>query len=183
MARRFAAAGHDVHVVATKFNESSFIPRWSVQDLDGITVHWIPVKYETGMGFNRRMAAFLAFAWLASWRSRRLKPDVVFATSTPLTIAIPGVFATVGRRTPMVFEVRDLWPEFPSRWVNSANPLGGPRTSLSSSPTETSRRDCLVAGNGQGCRAKGGAEGQDQCRPKLVRQRAVRCASRGRPEF
>ena len=113
MARRFAAAGHDVHVVATKFNESSFIPRWSVQDLDGITVHWIPVKYETGMGFNRRMAAFLAFAWLASWRSRRLKPDVVFATSTPLTIAIPGVFATVGRRTPMVFEVRDLWPEVP----------------------------------------------------------------------
>jgi glycosyltransferase involved in cell wall biosynthesis len=39
--------------------------------------------------------------------------DVVFATSTPLTIAIPGVYAKRKLKVPLVFEVRDLWPELP----------------------------------------------------------------------
>jgi len=39
--------------------------------------------------------------------------DIVFASSTPLTIAIPGLFAKNRHRCPMVFEVRDLWPEVP----------------------------------------------------------------------
>lgn len=113
MARRFAAAGHDVHVIASRRHESKLFPRWSIQSLAGMTVHWIPVRYETRMGFVRRLTAFLVFAVLAGWRARRLKADLVYATSTPLTIAIPGVFAKRGRRAPMVFEVRDLWPEVP----------------------------------------------------------------------
>ena len=40
-----------------------------------------------------------------------LNADVVFATSTPLTIAIPGVYAARLQKVPMVFEVRDLWAE------------------------------------------------------------------------
>ena len=114
MAKRFAAAGHDVHVVASSKTEKWQISTGSdPQDLEGITVHWIPVKYATRMGFVRRMRAFLTFALLASWRARRLRADVVLATSTPLTIAIPGVIAKRGNRAPMVFEVRDLWPEVP----------------------------------------------------------------------
>lgn len=42
-----------------------------------------------------------------------MRGDLVFATSTPLTITIPGVFAKFGRPAPMVFEVRDLWPALP----------------------------------------------------------------------
>jgi glycosyltransferase involved in cell wall biosynthesis len=113
MATRFAAAGHDVHVVTSRRYESSFFPRWSVEQVDGITVHWIPVEYRTRMGFVRRVASFFLFAVLAGWRARRLKADLVYATSTPLTIALPGVFAKRGKRAPMVFEVRDLWPEVP----------------------------------------------------------------------
>ncbi|MFZ0142438.1 MAG: glycosyltransferase family 4 protein [Aeromicrobium sp.] len=113
MATRFAAAGHDVHVVASSRIESTQAPRSGAEALDGITVHWIPVKYDTRMGVARRVTSFLVFAVLAGWRARRLKADVVFATSTPLTIALPGVFAKRGNRAPMVFEVRDLWPEVP----------------------------------------------------------------------
>ena len=39
--------------------------------------------------------------------------DLVFATSTPLTIAIPGYIISRKLSVPMVFEVRDLWPELP----------------------------------------------------------------------
>jgi glycosyltransferase involved in cell wall biosynthesis len=37
----------------------------------------------------------------------------VFASSTPLTVAVPGVYAARRNRIPMVFEVRDLWPDVP----------------------------------------------------------------------
>jgi len=39
--------------------------------------------------------------------------DVVYATSTPLTVGVPAVFLKWLKRTPFVFEVRDQWPEVP----------------------------------------------------------------------
>jgi glycosyltransferase involved in cell wall biosynthesis len=57
--------------------------------------------------------AFLKFAVRASIKAIGIKADVVFATSTPLTIAIPAVVASKWNKVPMVFEVRDLWPEMP----------------------------------------------------------------------
>src|SRR5690606_7968658 len=47
----------------------------------------------------------------------------VFASSTPLTIALPGVYAARPRRVPMVFEVRDLWPQVPIAMGALRNPL------------------------------------------------------------
>jgi glycosyltransferase involved in cell wall biosynthesis len=37
--------------------------------------------------------------------------DLVFATSTPLTVGIPGYIVSRIKRAAFVFEVRDLWPE------------------------------------------------------------------------
>jgi glycosyltransferase involved in cell wall biosynthesis len=56
-----------------------------------------------------RLLAFLTFAALASVRALRgPRPDVIFMTSTPLTIALPGMLARIRWRAPLVFEVRDL---------------------------------------------------------------------------
>jgi glycosyltransferase involved in cell wall biosynthesis len=51
------------------------------------------------------------------------KYDLVFATSTPLTAGIPGVFAKIFRRKKFIFEVRDLWPELPRAMGVIKNPL------------------------------------------------------------
>ncbi len=40
-----------------------------------------------------------------------LHADVVVATSPPPTVAIPGVVASRWLRAPLVFDVRDIWPE------------------------------------------------------------------------
>jgi glycosyltransferase involved in cell wall biosynthesis len=45
--------------------------------------------------------------------SAALSGDLVLASSTPLTVAIPAAYAARRRRVPMVLEVRDLWPELP----------------------------------------------------------------------
>ena len=115
MARRFAAQGHDVQMItsARSPNVSGRGSGWFETDEDGIHVHWYPVPYSNAMGFTQRIRAFLAFAVHAARRAADLGGDVIFATSTPLTIALPGLYARrrVGR--PMVLEVRDLWPEMP----------------------------------------------------------------------
>ncbi len=39
------------------------------------------------------------------------KPDVIICTSPPLTVGLTGWVLSKFKRIPMVFEVRDLWPE------------------------------------------------------------------------
>ena len=110
MARRLVAAGHEVHMV-TSDRERSGAPYQT--DEAGINVTWIPVAYSNTMGALSRIRAFADFAWKSSRIAAKIDGDIVFATSTPLTIAIPGVYASKRRKIPMVFEVRDLWPEMP----------------------------------------------------------------------
>jgi glycosyltransferase involved in cell wall biosynthesis len=86
---------------------------WCCTIEEGITVHWISVPYSNKMDFGDRIKAFLKFSLAASWKASTIAGDVVFATSTPLTVAIPALFASWRRDVPMVFEVRDLWPEVP----------------------------------------------------------------------
>jgi glycosyltransferase involved in cell wall biosynthesis len=108
MARRLVAAGHEVHM-ATSDRQRSGKPYKTVED--GIQVTWIPVAYSNHMGALARIRAFVDFAWKSARIASKVNGDVVFATSTPLTIAIPGIVASRRRRIPMVFEVRDPWPD------------------------------------------------------------------------
>jgi glycosyltransferase involved in cell wall biosynthesis len=64
------------------------------------------------MGGARRMREFLRFSRLAARVGRELPAaDVVFATSTPLTIGLAGMKLARHFAAPLVFEVRDVWPE------------------------------------------------------------------------
>jgi glycosyltransferase involved in cell wall biosynthesis len=111
MARRLVRRGHEVHMVCS--DRSAGSPGWRETEEAGIHVHWAPVRYSNYMGFTRRVAAFARFAAMAGRKAARLPGDLVFATSTPLTIALPAVYAARKQSIPMVFEVRDLWPQAP----------------------------------------------------------------------
>jgi len=63
------------------------------------------------MGLPTRSAAFLRYAARASMLALRGDWDLIIASSTPLTVAIPALLA---RGTPFVFEIRDPWPELPA---------------------------------------------------------------------
>jgi glycosyltransferase involved in cell wall biosynthesis len=112
IARRLVAAGHSVDMV-TSSQEQSSTRGWRTSDVAGMRVHWIGVPYSNHMGNRARVRAFVHYACSAAVRAARIDGDVVFATSTPLTIALPAVYLSRRKRIPMVFEVRDLWPEMP----------------------------------------------------------------------
>lgn len=122
MARRLVASGHEVHII-TSWRSPSKHANWFEETIDGIHVHWLPVPYDNAMGFWQRIKAFFRFAIKAGPKAARIGGDVVFATSTPLTIVIPGALAAWRLRVPMVFEVRDLWPEVPIAMGFLRNPF------------------------------------------------------------
>ncbi len=124
MGRRLVAWGHEVHMITT--DRDGRFPKdkiWHETEEAGIHVHWTPVPYGNAMPYNERIKAFFAFSWRAARRAVAIGGDIVFATSTPLTIAIPGVYASKRLGIPMVFEVRDLWPEVPIALGALKNPL------------------------------------------------------------
>jgi glycosyltransferase involved in cell wall biosynthesis len=119
-ARRFVKRGHAVRMVTAGEG-----PRIA----DGIDVVGVRGAYSDYMGATamsnlRRMLAFGRFAAGATVAALRgPRPDVIYATSPPLTMALPALAAALRWRAPLVFEVRDLWPEAPIQMGALRNPL------------------------------------------------------------
>lgn len=111
MARRLVEAGHQVHMVAAQRSGQGH--GWTETEEAGIRVHWCPVAYSNQMSFARRIQSFLDFSWRSAHKAAGLPCDVIFASSTPLTIALPAAYARWRTGAPMIFEVRDLWPDTP----------------------------------------------------------------------
>lgn len=116
-ARLLTLRGHQVTVI-TGMHEHSGLP----QPDQLITKHWfedfqviqLRVGYSQKANFRQRIYIFIRFMLLATWITLREKNvDIIFATSTPLTIAFPAIVSRILRRRRYVFEVRDLWPEVP----------------------------------------------------------------------
>lgn len=112
MAKRLVSMGHRVSMV-TSYRHATDRRGWYQTNEAGIEVHWLPVPYSNRMSYSRRIFAFFQFALRGARRAATLRGDIVFATSTPLTIALPGRYASRRSRVPMVFEVRDMWPDVP----------------------------------------------------------------------
>lgn len=129
MARRLVRAGHEVTMVCGSGAHSDtgltddFMNGRREGLVDGIHVIELALPYSNRDSFLRRTATFLRFALKSVWIGLRRDYDLVFATTTPLTAGIPGIFAKWLRRKPFVFEVRDLWPELPKAMGVITNPL------------------------------------------------------------
>ncbi|MEK6677138.1 MAG: glycosyltransferase family 4 protein [Planctomycetota bacterium] len=127
MSRRLLAAGHRVTMICGDYavgdpalGSSNGIKS---TDVDGIRVLCIPERYGHEMSFTRRLFSFGRFARAATRLIRDMDPDLIFATSTPLSVGIPGMNGARIKKVPFVFEVRDLWPELPIAIGALRNPL------------------------------------------------------------
>lgn len=114
--RRLASAGHSVTVICAGADNSRY-------DVGGVQVVQLRSSYRNEMSPPARLASFFAFMARATLAASRMGADVIYASSTPLTVAVPALIASKLRRTPYVFEVRDLWPSVPIEMGYLRNPV------------------------------------------------------------
>lgn len=114
LSKEFVKKGVDVTVITTNGGvKSDSLERWTYMEREGIRLWVLNCEYSHMMPIRKRIMAFLKFSYFASKKAISIKSDVVLASSTPLTVAIPGIFKKWFSRIPFVFEVRDVWPEGP----------------------------------------------------------------------
>ena len=112
ISRELVKRGHQVTVI-TSTKKSH--PEPCRVNTDGIDVVYVKnPSYNNYMSALRKIWAFVAFILNAAKAgSKEQDIDLVFATSTPLTVGAIALWLKWRKKWKYVFEVRDLWPEFP----------------------------------------------------------------------
>lgn len=110
VAKAMVEAKHEVNLI-TSYNESNY----TIKNIDGITVHYLPIPYHNGMGTIVRIWSFIQFARQAYTLAKKIKTNLVYATSTPLSVGWTALRLKQKLNIPYIFEVRDLWPEAPKQ--------------------------------------------------------------------
>jgi glycosyltransferase involved in cell wall biosynthesis len=127
MSRRLIQNGHRVTMICGAYDTSDMSAtgneKVATLQIDGITVKRINTRYSNKMSFFQRLMAFGQFARAATKVVSKLDADLVFATSTPLSVGLPGMKGARKLGVPFVFEVRDLWPAVPIAIGVLKNPL------------------------------------------------------------
>ena len=83
------------------------------ETIDGVEVSRGWIYASPRLSSWTKSAGFVSFALSASLWSAfgRFSSDVVISTSPPPSVGIPGMIAARRLGVPMVFDVRDIWPE------------------------------------------------------------------------
>jgi glycosyltransferase involved in cell wall biosynthesis len=113
-----AERGHEVEVICEVPNH----PRGVVHDgyrgrpvvrrsLDGFHASHVWVHTRAVKTTRTRLAFYASYAAMAALvGASRPRPDVVLASSPPLSVAAAAAAVAARHRVPWVFDVRDLWP-------------------------------------------------------------------------
>lgn len=120
IAEQLIRRGHQVTMITAARGQKNA----KSEMVDGIHVVYVKNKYSNYMSPWRKVLSFVNFVRLATQAAMKVKEvDMVYATSTPLTVGAIALFLRRVRGWRYVFEVRDLWPEFPIQIGAVRNPV------------------------------------------------------------
>jgi len=121
LSKFWAQSGHKITVIAGMVNYStgkkapSYKGKFFARELieDNITVIRTHVSEKYNTSFLGRLWGYFSFTFSSTLAAMIYagKQDVVLVTSPPLFVGITGYIASALKRIPLVFEIRDLWPE------------------------------------------------------------------------
>lgn len=132
MSRALAAAGYRVTVACGAYDgaRTGLDGPWRHGRRQGrvgaVEVVEFAIRSGNAQGFVARSAGFLHFAARAARLATASEWDLVIASSTPLTVALPALWARRRHGTPFVFEIRDPWPELPRALARLGGGVPGP---------------------------------------------------------
>jgi len=119
--KTWIAQGHEVTVIAGMMHysgsekRSEYKGKYFVEKKQGeITVHRTHVSEAYNRGFVGRLWGYFSFMFSSLWAGMfkiEGKFDAVVVTSPPLFVGGSGFLISRIKKIPMIFEIRDLWPE------------------------------------------------------------------------
>ena len=119
--KQWTEEGNDVTVIAGMMHYSSSCKRseykgkWFKKKQQGaVNIIRCHVSESYNSSFVGRLWAYFSFVFSSLWAGLFMtkgKYDVIIITSPPLFVGISGYLISLFKRTPFVFEIRDLWPE------------------------------------------------------------------------
>ncbi|WP_026706297.1 glycosyltransferase family 4 protein [Flavobacterium soli] len=119
MTRVWKEKGHDITVISGNLISSGkkeeykgkFVTR---KEINGIEIWKCHVSESYNVNFLGRLWAYFSFVFSGTYAGLfKVKGnfDVIVVTSPPLFVGITAYIMSLFKRVPLVFEVRDLWPE------------------------------------------------------------------------
>lgn len=122
MAKHWLAAGHRVTVLTGFPAYPTGTPNSAVREAitrpaETESRGGLSVVRTWSLGVGERRVYDRLLAYSSFWASSSVRglflapPDVVVASSPPLTVGLTGFWLSRFKRRPFVFDVRDLWPE------------------------------------------------------------------------
>ena len=119
-AKYWSQRGHKITILAGMVHYATGTKRpeykWKFfvteYDHPNVTIKRCHVSEAYNRSFIGRAWAYVSFAVSSTLAGFCVKkPDVIICTSPPLTVGLTGAALSRLKHIPMVFEVRDLWPE------------------------------------------------------------------------
>lgn len=109
LAKQMVESGHAVQLI-TSHNKTTT----HKTVIHGIEVTYLPCYYHQSFSFYKRIKSFFQFYFATLTHLNLISvPDLVYATSTPLTVGLIALRFKKKTKTPYIFEIRDLWPHVP----------------------------------------------------------------------
>ena len=121
-AKYWAEAGHKITVLAgtvhyaTGRKQPKYKGKFVVREheMENVEVLRCHVSNAYNRSVSGRAWGYISFAFSSTVVGLFVKkPDILICSSPPLLVGLTGALLSRLRRVPMVFEVRDLWPEGP----------------------------------------------------------------------
>jgi len=123
MTKAWASTGSEIDVISgmvnyatgkkpEKYKGKSFFK--DANFYEGVDVYRCHVSESYNTNFIGRLWGYFSFVFSSIYAGlfkTRGKYDVILVTSPPLFVGITAVILSLFKRLPIVFEVRDLWPE------------------------------------------------------------------------
>jgi colanic acid biosynthesis glycosyl transferase WcaI len=118
-ARELSERGHQVSVLTSlphyptgKLYEGYRLRPYQRENYEGVSVLRTFVYPSYDRSVLRRAATYGSFALSSSLAALTVKrADVVYVYHPPATIALPALLLRYLRRTPIVYDIQDLWPD------------------------------------------------------------------------
>ena len=119
-AKELQRQGHEVQVLTGfpnypggKVYDGYKLKLYQREDIDGICVLRVPLYPSHDGSALKRIFNYISFAFMAVLFGifATKKADVIYAYHPPLTVGMAAILIKFFRRTPVVYDIQDMWPD------------------------------------------------------------------------